>query len=352
VHPIEPLAVNFGLYSAQWTAFGQQPVFNAAGVVETDPFGNPILTGLQRSVSRFDPHLALTFRPKSDWSFRAAAGTSETFPFIGDVSGPASIQPPAFLYTAGLITEKNANLQPEYSSAYSVGVDHRFVNRSVLSLDLQESIVHNVFQQLTTQESTPAGLLGIFTPINVARLEAKLATLKYARTPRTGLGYNVALTADSSILSGIPAPAYGASPTLPVNNVQVCGNAQFTPGLATCDPYLKGYGQLTYTWRDGTFIELGADYEGKNNAYYQPPFAIADFGYHVPVGRHLDFNLSIQNLFNTNSYDYLPAPNLGVPAVADVSPNGTAIEQSSYSTYRIPAATRTLRASLRYHFGR
>jgi hypothetical protein len=60
--------------------------------------------------------------------------------------------------------------------------------------------------------------------------------------------------------------------------VQVCGNAQFTPGLATCDPYLKGYGQLTYTWRDGTFVELGADYEAKNNAYYQSPFAIADFG--------------------------------------------------------------------------
>ena len=150
----------------------------------------------------------------SDWSVRAAAGTSETFPFIGDVSGPAAIQPPAFLYTAGLVTQKNPDLQPEYSIAYSLGADHRFSNRSVLSLDLQDTIVHNVFQQLTTTETTAAGVLGIFKPINVARLQAKLATLKYVYAPRRGFGFNIAATADSSILTGIPATAYNSSPSL------------------------------------------------------------------------------------------------------------------------------------------
>jgi outer membrane receptor protein involved in Fe transport len=352
VKPLEPLAVNFGLYDTRWTAQGETPLLNAAGVQETDAAGNPINVGLQRSVSRFDPHLALTYRPTSNWSVRAAAGTSESFPFIGDVSGPEAIQPPAFLYTAGTITLKNPNLQPEYSSAYGLGFDHRFADRSVLSLDLQDPIVHNVFQALATQETTTEGILGIFKPINVARLQAKLATLKYGRAPRTGFGYNFAVTADSSILSGIPPSAYTSTPSLPANNVQVCGNAAFTPGLATCDPYLKGYGQFTYTWKDGTFIALGADYEGKNNAYYQPPFAIADFAYRVPVGHNLDFNLSVQNLFNTNSFNYLSAPNLGVPAVADYTTNGKTFQQGSYSTYLIPAATRTLRVSLRYHFGR
>jgi hypothetical protein len=47
-------------------------------------------------VSRFDPHLALTYRPTQNWSVRGAAGTSDSFPFIGDVSGPEAIQPPAF----------------------------------------------------------------------------------------------------------------------------------------------------------------------------------------------------------------------------------------------------------------
>jgi hypothetical protein len=246
-------------------------------------------------------------------------------------------------------------LLPEYSSAYSLGFDHRFPNRSVVSLDLQDSVVHDVFQQLATQElNSPGfpGLLGIFKPINVARLQAKLATLKYVYAPRRGFGFNIAATADSSILSGIPATAYNATPSLPANNVQVCGNAAFTPGLATCDPYLKGYGQLTYTFNEGTFLGLGVDYEGKNNAYYQVPFAIADMVLRIPVSRAIDFNLSVENLFNNNSFDYLAAPNAGLPAVGDYQAANGSIQQGSYSTYRIPAVTRTLRLSLRLHFGR
>ncbi len=355
VKPVDPLAISFGLYQTQWTLAGQTPVLNAAGQAETNPDGSTIVTGLGRSVSRFDPHVAFTYRPTSDWSVRAATGTSTTFPFIGDVSGPQAVQPPAFLYTAGIITLKNPNLLPEYSSAYSLGFDHRFANRSVVSLDLQDSVVHDVFQQLATQElNSPGypGLLGIFKPINVARLQAKLATLKYVYAPRRGFGFNIAATADSSILSGIPASAYNATPSLPANNVQVCGNAAFTPGLATCDPYLKGYGQLTYTFNEGTFLGLGVDYEGKNNAYYQVPFAIADMVLRIPVTRAIDFNLSVENLFNNNSFDYLAAPNAGLPAVGDYQAANGSIQQGSYSTYRIPAVTRTLRLSLRLHFGR
>ena len=350
VAPVDKLAVNFGLYNTNWKVAGEQPTLDSTGAVTGT-------TGLDRTVSRFDPHVALVYRADRDTSIRAAAGTSETFPFVGDVSGPAAVQPAAFQYTAGIVTEKNANLAPEYSSAYEFGADHRFKNGSVLSADLQDTIVHNVFQDLTTQETvtttngTP-GILGIFKPINVARLEAKLFTLKYAYAPVAGFGYNFAMTADSSILSGIPASAYNSAPGLPANNVQVCGNAQFTPGLATCIPYLKGYGQFTFQFAKGTFVALGADYEGKNNAYYQPPFAIADFVFHQPLNHTVDFNMSVENLFNTNSYDYLPAPGVGVPAVADSSSDGTTIQQTSYPTYRLPAATRTLRASVRAHVGK
>jgi hypothetical protein len=350
VKPIDKLAANFGLYNTNWTVDGEQPTINSSGTVTGT-------TGLDRTVSRFDPHVALVYRADRDTSIRAAAGTSETFPFVGDVSGPAAVQPAAFQYTAGIVTEKNANLQPEYSSAYDFGADHRFGNGSVLSFDLQDTIVHDVFQDLTTQETVTnlngsQGILGIFKPINVARLQAKLFTLKYKYAPLVGFGYNFSLTADSSELSGIPASAYNSSAALPADNVQVCGNAAFTPGLATCIPYLKGYGQFTFQFAKGTYVALGADYEGKNNAYYQPPFAVADFFFHQPLNHVADFNLSVENLFNTNSYDYLPAPGLGTPAVADTSSNGTTIQQTSYSTYRLPAATRTLHASVRFHLGR
>jgi hypothetical protein len=350
VHPTEKLAANFGLYNTNWSVFGEQPTFDSTGAVTGT-------TGLDRTVSRFDPHVAFAYRLDRDTSLRAATGTSETFPFVGDVSGPAASQPAAFLYTAGIVTEKNANLQPEYSIAYELGGDHRFGNGSVLSLDLQDTVVHNVFQQLTTQETVTLstgqpGILGVFKPINVARLEARLATLKYNYAPARGLGFNLALTADRSILTGIPVSAYNSSVSLPANGVQVCGNAQFTPGLATCVPYLKGYGQFTYTFPKGTFLGLGADYEGKNNAYYQPPFAIADFKLRQPISKMFEFNFSVENLFNTNSYDYLPQPYLGVPAVGDSTTDGVTVQQGSYPTYRIPAATRTAHMSLRAHIGR
>jgi outer membrane receptor protein involved in Fe transport len=346
---VRNLTINFGLYNTQWTASGQQPLFDVATNTITG-FG-----ALGRSVSRFDPHFALVFRPVGDTSYRVALGSSETFPFVGDISGAAISQPPAFLFSAGSISQKNPNLLPEYAMAYSAGVDHRFGNGSIASLDLQDTIVQNVFQQSTVLESVPfqgsTGILGIFTPINVARLEAKLITFKYNYSPAQGLGFNLAATADSSIMSGIPASVFNGNPGLPANNVQVCGGAAFTPGLATCIPYLKGYGQITYAWHGGGYAEIGADYEGKNNAYYQPPFTFLDLSVKQPLTKWLELNLAVQNLLNNNTFNYLPAANVGVPAVGDFTPDGVSIAQGSFSTYRLPAPTRTVLLSLRAHLG-
>ncbi|HEV8022024.1 MAG TPA: TonB-dependent receptor [Candidatus Lustribacter sp.] len=346
---VSHLTLNFGLYNTQWTASGQQPIFDVATNTITG-YG-----ALGRSVSRFDPHFALVFHPNPNDAYRVALGSSETFPFVGDISGPAISQPPAFLFSAGSISQKNPNLLPEYAFAYSAGMDHRFGNGSVASLDLSDTNVQNVFQQSTVLETVPylgsTGVLGIFTPINVAHLNAALATFKYVYAPARGLGYNISATADSSIMGGIPAAVYNGTPGLPANDVQVCGGGAFTPGLATCIPYLKGYGQVTYAWNGGGFAALGVDFEGKNNAYYQMPFAMADLVARQPLTRYLELQLSVQNLFNNNSFNYLPAANAGVPAVGNYTPDGVTIAQGSFSTYLIPAPTRTVRLSVTAHLG-
>jgi outer membrane cobalamin receptor len=353
VHPAQKLAVDFGLYNTTWTITGQKGEVDGMGNPVLDPSGNPIIVGLFRSVNRTDPHVALVDRPGRDDAFRLSWGTSETFPFIGDVSGTAAFQPfaqSAPLYTLGIFTEKAPNLQPEFSQAWDLGFDHRFHSGGVLSADLQDTTVHNVFQQLTLAENTTfqgkTGILGIFTPINVATLRSQLAILKYAYQPAFGVGYGFAVAADRSILTGIPNAAYNGNPGFPVNNVQLCGNGLFTPGLATCIPYLKGYAHIDYNWHGGSYASLGIDYEGKNNAYYQPPFAQLDLTARRPLTKSLELQVSVQNLLNTNNFSNLPAPGLGVPVVAE---NSTGL--TTYSSDLIPTLPRTVRGQLRWHVG-
>jgi len=354
LHPTQKLAVDFGLYHTMWTLSGEQAQTDASGNPVLDGSGNPVIVGLGRSVSRTDPHIALVLRGGRDDSYRLSWGTSETFPFVGDVSGTAAYQPfatSAKQYTLGIFTEKSPNLQPEYSSAWDLGADHRFHNGAVVSADLQYTTVHNVFQQLTLAENTTfqgqTGVLGIFLPINVATLRSEVAILKYAYQPRYGIGYSLSAAADRSILSGIPRSAYNANPGFPVNDVQLCGNGLFTPGLATCIPYLKAYGRVSYSARGGTYAGLGIEYEGKNNSYYQPPFAQLDLAVRHPLSHSVELQLSVTNLLNTNNFSNLPAPGLGVPVVAENSDGLT-----SYSSYLIPTPPRTVRMQVRLHTGK
>ncbi len=76
---------------------------------------------------------------------------------------------------------------------------------------------------------------------------------------------------------------------------------------------------------------------------------IADLTARAPVARFLDVQLSVQNLFNNNSYNYLTAPNLGVPVTANYSNDGVSVQQGSYPTYLIPAVTRVLRLQVTAH---
>ena len=348
VHRIRNLGIDVGLYDTRYTVNGVKP----------RSLTDATLVGFTRTITRFDPHFALTLRPNNDISYRAAWGTSTTFPYVGQLSGLATYEQPAqslgVYALGGSLTEKNANLKPEVAIGYDVGVDKRFRNGSVVSLDLQDSVIHDVFEELTTSVPANGGLEGIFSPINVAKLTTQLATLKYRYAPRTGLGFNLTAAAERSIVQGLPANLYSfGTQGFPVNNVQICGNGVAAPGIPTCLPYLKGYGQLTYSWRDGTFAALGVDYEGKNNAYFQPPFTQLDFTLRRPVTKNTEIQIGVQNLLNTNNFGtYLPTPGAGTPIVAgSVDAAGNEI-QTSFIPSRIPVSPRIIRAQVRFHVGR
>lgn len=139
VHLLRDLNLSAGLYDTLWKVDGVKP----------RSLTDATLIGFDRSVSRFDPHVALVFHPRSSVSYRAAWGTSATFPFVGQVSGLATFQTPAQslgppFEAGGTLTEKNAGLAPEVSTAYDVGIDKRLGGGGIVSLDLANTTVHNV----------------------------------------------------------------------------------------------------------------------------------------------------------------------------------------------------------------
>jgi outer membrane receptor protein involved in Fe transport len=366
IHPVDALAVNFGLYDTTWTVSGTQPEIVNGNTV-TDANGNTVLQALGRSVTKLDPKLGLVFHPNSSLAVRFATGGAATFPFPAQISGLPTYQSPAVSLGApfangGTLIEKNPNLNPETSWAYSLGFDYKFKNNSLLSLDAVQTIVHGVFEQLA--EAVPVNvsnpvipsipnLEGIFLPFNAANLNSKSLILKYDYAPRVGLGFNVSAAANSVVVNGLTPNLYApGSPGLPVNGVQVCGNGTTAPGITTCIPYLQGYGQFTYAFKDGGFMGLGTQYFGKNNSYFSPPFAQVDLVARKPVRKYLDVQLSIANLLNTNTYGTSKAiPGAGVPLVAATT--NTSFSEISQTTYPptalISADPRTVRLSITLH---
>ena len=358
--PTSKLGINFGVYDTSWTVNGEQ-LANPSDPTSTT------LTGLSRTVTHIDPHVAFTFRPSTNSSIRAAYGTSTTFPFVGQVSGLATYQTPAQslgppFAGGGTLTEKNPNLAPEHSIAFTLGGDLRLARNETVSVDLNQTVIHGVFEQLTQTLERPdlpnyngtTALEGIFFPANVALLNAKSVILKYNFAPPVGFGFNLSAAAESSILSGLTPNVFtpGAA-SVPANNVQICGNGVAAPGIATCIPYLQGYAQGTYTTKDGTFIGLGGLFLGKNNAYFQPPFWQVDLSVVRPVTKNITALFSVQNLLNMNNYGaYLPIAGAGTPLVANTT-NTTfsTINQTSFTPTLVPAPPRIVRLQVRVHVG-
>ncbi len=338
-----------GLYYTDWRILGTQAGPYNGHSYPTAP--------LNRSVSRFDPHFAFTWRPADSTSYRLSYGTSTTFPYAGISSGAPSLTAPsgtgAATYT---LNEKNPNLTPEHAVEYDLGVDHRFGNNGILSFDLENNVIHDVFENALVPYSDPLqpqiGLVSY--SINAALLNSKMALLSYRYAPKVGLGFQANLAATSSIVSGVPLSNY---PTVasgqfgsPANGVQQCSDG----GNNVCVPYLKGYGRIDYTTEAGNYIGFGADFEGKNNTYFQPPFVMFDLVIKHPVTKQVDMIISGQNVFNTNTYGNLVTPNAGVTFTGENAAGtyGPALVSGTLPFPLIPAPARTIRFQLRWHVNR
>ncbi len=331
----QDLTLKTGLYGTNWNLNGVQAVALAGHKTATEP--------LTRSTDRFDPHLALIYQPAAGVSYRLSWGTSATFPYASLVSGIPFITRGSATAPLGTFTLKNPFLNPEVASEFDLGMD-RGIGGGVLSLDLSDIQIHNVFETISTPSTSPLYSF-INEPVNVADLSVQQAALKYEYQPPVGLGFLVAGALTRSVVEGVPQSFY-TSPTAyvqPANGVQQCSNG----GSETCIPYLKAYGSLQYITPGHTFFQLDADFEGKNNTYNQPPFVFFDFAVRQPVTPTIDVQLSAENVFNTDTYSNLAEPNAGIPQIGESSKG-----LGSILAPLIPAPPQIFRLDFEYHLGR
>jgi outer membrane receptor protein involved in Fe transport len=281
-------------------------LYAAAGSAAAAPVA---LVTRATNYSHYDPHLGLEYRASRDTSFRASAGSSITQPYPSLVSGFGNITIPNAANGGNYTnTIPNFNLKPETTVAYDLGMDQRLHDGGVLSFDLYDLTVHDVFLSNTTNLPTIPGICG---PGNGSAFPNALCLqsnqingpiqrsygleVSVSKNPVNGFGYYISETLQRTYLDQLPLSIYTANTSAGSGNFNISGAQLFG------DPFFKSYAQLLYADARGDVYEVGADYEGANNYSFGPVYTIWDASVRIPIiPKKLRLQLSGQNLFNLN----------------------------------------------------
>lgn len=245
--------------------------------------------------SRYDPRLALTFRPRPNLVLRASAGTSYVPPF-------AAIFPALAGRTLNVVAP---NLTAESSFGWDAGGDLALGRDARATLDVYDTRIHGRFATIfgfgvggTFQGSKFANTQFTYNQANTrdAGIEAT-----YVKQPRSGFG---------GLLSADLSRAYGFGS----NFLTTPLGPNFTPGQQgnygiEADgsqllgyPYFHGRAELSYAFPHGATIALGSTLYGAVNSFNEPGFALFDARVATPLNDGLRLVVSAQNLFNHDNY--------------------------------------------------
>jgi hypothetical protein len=246
--------------------------------------------------SHYDPHLGFVYRPARDIAIRATGGSSQTLPYANQLSGFTKVNQGASSTT---LTTPNADLIPEEAVDYDLGMDYRTPHGSVFSGDIWTYTIHNPF--LTTTNIVPPGsplaesfagentaLLLQSTTTNAQQLYSQGFQLAYKDEPRVGFGYYVNATLQRVYYLGLPASLF-SSIQYPYNGQQLAST-----------PYAKAYGEFRQTWKNGSVLRMGFDYEGNNNPNNYYPYCVTDLTISQNIGHGVLLSVTGQNIFDVN----------------------------------------------------
>ncbi len=325
-------AVNTGTYSVHGD-FQIGSRLNATATYYLTRFDThyPIFSGAANTISfndnilwHGDERLGLAYRIDHDKSLRFSLGSALVPPFLGILSGAATVPAACTASTcpsgiqpglAAVNSVGGVNVRPETSFGYDLGTDIRFGNRwpdTVLSGDVYLTNLNNQFLKTVFLNGTAVvggGTLPLYTTaysnLGDARYEGIEAKLDHS--PQAGFGYAVQGALLRGFAYNVPASIYQFNAAgQATTNQSIVAGANFGPTSllssgGSAIPYAQGYTEVNYHSRGGWYGNIGMIYYGPNNTFNEPAFEITRATVRVPIhDRNSYVQLAVDNLFNIN----------------------------------------------------
>ena len=316
------------------------------------------------------PRLAFSWRPNADVAWRASLGSSIAPPYISLISAPAQVpQPNSVPATSFNLNTNNGELKPETAFGYDIGFDKRIARSMSLSADAYLTNLHDMFLPSTFQQGTFASTAsnGAALPLYITQTR-NLAFARYEgielalqRAPVAGWGFKLQGTLQRGYPYDLPPGFYDTAAGPYTTNLAVISGANFQPsglgynGVGGANyqvgrvPYSTGYGELNFRTPRGFYGNLGITYYGPNNSYNRQAFGVVSGTLRVPLAPDVSLQVAGDNL--TGAYDkgyFGYFDGVAIPLANGGHTNTGYLGSTDGGTYG-PA---TLRASLRYDFGR
>jgi len=112
------LSLSAGFYNTIWKLLGSQAVIDQTTQ-------QAYLVGITRTLARFDPHLALVFRPGRNVSYRLSYGRRKPSRLPDRSAGCRRISRRRIVELSAYLLQKNPYLNPERSVAFDLGAETR-----------------------------------------------------------------------------------------------------------------------------------------------------------------------------------------------------------------------------------
>ena len=268
--------------------------------------------------SRYDPRVGITFAPNATFVVRAAVGS-------GFAAPSASVAYALIPHVSRKTLFTGLTASPETSISYDLGGDVRTGGDSKIAVDAYVTRLFNRFTSVTV--GPRPGFGGTFDgqpytrqtfTFNQSDALTKGLELTYEKTPTYGFG-----TTDYLDFSR----AYAGNSNFNFNQIGTVYGNQADGQQFSGYPYTKGRVEFNYRTHDGLRPALGATYYGNVNSFNEPGFVMFDANVEGKLKAGLTLNVSIDNIFNHDSYRTFGQYNYGY---APIQPSGPPVANTLY----------------------